>query len=195
VGLGPWYIVIGYDRPDFPDLEESADRKLNEAHWSYIDLAQDLLARGPMLTGEHDGHTGSVHVIAANDIAAAREFAFNEPYYLAGLYATVDVYAFDSWLTESMWDRHASNTSTSWFTQLRFGDPQSPVGTVSGELPDSVLCAGWMATSDPSSVIGAALLIDGTEREVTSSVSDLGSRLKPQPDRISVTPWRRGGRN
>jgi uncharacterized protein len=187
-------MVIGYDHPELPMLDPCADRALDEAHWSYIDQVGGLLARGPMLNGDHSGHTGSVHVIAAPDIAAANHFAFNEPYWLAGVYATVEVVEFESWLSESMWERPGGESPTSWFVRVRFEDPQRDVQTSSIDVPDSVLCAGWMIASTPRAIVGAALLCDGSASDTSALVSGAIARLPTEPLEISVVPWRRGGR-
>jgi uncharacterized protein len=49
--------------------------------------ADALVARGPTLSADGTSHTGSVHVVEAATIDDARRFAFEEPYWLAGVYA------------------------------------------------------------------------------------------------------------
>jgi uncharacterized protein YciI len=190
----PWYIVIGYDDPDFPELDPSAERALDEDHWFYIDQAEGLLARGPLLTADRSGHAGSVHVIAAPDLTAANDFAFNEPYFLAGLYASVVVFAFDSWLSASMWERTGSESApTSWFIRLDF-DERPDVLAASITVPDLVLCAGWLTTPSRSSIVGSVLLCDGSASDMAELVSDLTARHGFEPTEVAVVPWRRGGR-
>ena len=195
--LGPWYIVIGYDRPDYRPLDLSADRELDEAHWSYIDQAQGMLARGPLLTREHDGHVGSVHVITASDMYVAKQFALNEPYNLAGLYSTVEVLGFEPWFTASMWERPGRESPTSWFLRIHFGDQQPDKRTVLAapiEIPDSVLCAGWLTADDSPAIVGAVLLADGSASEMSGLVNDVTASLTMEPIAATIVPWRRGGR-
>jgi uncharacterized protein YciI len=189
--------VVGHDRRDYPPLDPLADRELNEAHWSYIDQAQDLLARGPLLTQEHDGHMGSIHVIAASDMTAAKQFAWNEPYCLAGLYATVEVFGFEPWFTASMWERPGRESPTSWFVRVDFGDQHPDVRAASPasiEVPDSVVCAGWFITDSRPTIAGAVLLADGSTAEITALVNDVTATLPMKPIDITIVPWRRGGR-
>lgn len=61
--------------------------ELVEEHWSYMDRFE-LIARGPTFLDE-DTLTGSVHVVEAPDVAAARAFVFDEPSYQAGAYRDV----------------------------------------------------------------------------------------------------------
>src|ERR1700760_3296443 len=74
------------DRPESAALRD----ELLEEHWSYMDRFQaELIARGPTLTDDGDTATGSVHIVALPDAAAARAFAFDEPNYQAGVYRDV----------------------------------------------------------------------------------------------------------
>jgi uncharacterized protein len=60
-----------------------------EQHWSYMDrYAQQMIARGPMLTPDGRHATGSIHALDLPDHAAARAFAFEE-YWRAGIFRDV----------------------------------------------------------------------------------------------------------
>jgi uncharacterized protein YciI len=191
--------VVGYDRPDFPVLDDAAERDLDEAHWDYIDHAPGLLARGPILSPQHDGHAGSIHVIAEPDLAAAQQFALNEPYYLAGLYSALDIYGFESWLDTSMWERPGLDSPTSWFVRIRFDDDRPKARPIPMAVPDAVVCAGWLTAERPGAVVdvavvGIALLVDGLLSEISTLTRDLVAHLSVDPAEVSILPWRRGGR-
>ncbi len=80
--------------------------ELAEAHWTYMDrFAGQLVARGPTLSADGEEHTGSVHVLEAPDLEAARRFALDEPYARAGLYSSVSVTPWWNALGGTMWDR------------------------------------------------------------------------------------------
>ncbi len=68
---------------------------LAEAHWTYMDgYADSLVARGPTLSADGVHHTGSIHVLEAASLEDARRFAFEEPFWIAGVYASVTVAPF-----------------------------------------------------------------------------------------------------
>ena len=93
---------------------EGVDERLGQladAHWSYMDgYADRLVARGPTLSDDGGRHTGSVHVVHAATIEEARRFAFEEPYWLAGLYASVAVTRFHSARRGSTWEHPRPET-------------------------------------------------------------------------------------
>lgn len=189
---GPWFIVIGYDDPGFPaDLATEDD--LNEAHWSYIEQAGPLLARGPLLTA--DGrHAGSVHIVAATDLSAAQRFAFDEPYHLAGVFERVEVSRFSSWLTHSMWERPREPGAPSWLVLLRVNaDGPVPLPPTAGPVTNAVVCGGWLTDPDDQTLRGAAVFCDGT-RDGAEALAAALDELIPTATTTSITQWRRGGR-
>jgi uncharacterized protein len=191
----PWFALLGFDVPDFEEsLDPTASDELDEAHWAYMDLVADrLLARGPMMTVDHDGHTGSIHILRAHSYADAEAFAMNEPYFLAGMYERLEVTRFDSWLKDTMWDRIGDpSAGRSWLVVRRCSNavvpnPPNPLG-----IPDSVLCGGWMLAPDGESTHGAIVLLDAPGDVVTTTLNTLTQRLPDYADQ--TIPWRRGGR-
>ena len=72
-----------------PGTEALVD-ELAEAHWSFMDgYAAAMIARGPTLTPDRTTWTGSMHLVDLPDAEAARVFAFQEPFYRAGVYGEV----------------------------------------------------------------------------------------------------------
>src|SRR4029453_9307056 len=53
------------------------------------DYAAAMIARGPTLTPDRTTWTGSMHMVDLPDAQAARVFAFQEPFYRAGVYGEV----------------------------------------------------------------------------------------------------------
>ena len=87
-----------------PGTEALAD-ELAEAHWSFMDrYAEAMIARGPTLTPDRTTWTGSMHMVDLPDAQAARVFAFQEPFYRAGVYGEVLVRRWRNTLGRTMWD-------------------------------------------------------------------------------------------
>jgi uncharacterized protein len=64
--------------------------QLAHAQRSFMDgYADAMIARGPTLTSDRRTHTRSMHMVDLPDDEAARAFAFEEPYYAAGVYGEV----------------------------------------------------------------------------------------------------------
>src|SRR5512132_14940 len=114
-----WF-VYGRDRPGAGTLRE----ELAEAHWSFMDgYAGAMIARGPTLTADRTAATGSMHMVDLPDAAAAREFAFEEPYYRAGVFADVLVRRWRNVLGGTMWDFEGDATANRRFLVLGHGKP------------------------------------------------------------------------
>jgi uncharacterized protein YciI len=100
------FFVYGID-------EDGVDARLDElgeAHWAYMDrFAEQLVARGPTLSPDGTAHTGSIHILGASDLDAARRFASDEPFARAGLYSAVTVTPWHDALGGTMWDRPAAS--------------------------------------------------------------------------------------
>jgi hypothetical protein len=94
------YFFYCRDRPG----AEALHAELSEAHWAFMDrYAAVMIARGPTLTATGTV-TGSMHIVDLPSSAAAREFAFDEPNYRAGVYDEVLVRRWRSLLGRTMWD-------------------------------------------------------------------------------------------
>ncbi len=82
------FAILNHDKPGALDLR----MEVRETHLAYLRTAGDrLMTAGPIL-GE-DGKTpiGSLLIIEADDLDAARAFAADDPYAKAGLLASVDI--------------------------------------------------------------------------------------------------------
>lgn len=161
---------------------------LAEDHWDYLDRFADvLIARGPTMTD--DGVlTGSVHILAVADAAAAREFAYREPTYQAGGYRDVMIRRWRDVSGRTMWEAGVKLVDRSRFLVIGFTallDGDGP------ELPRDapVIVSGALLSDDGAHVLGAALLVDADSADEASSWLPVGPYLG-----VEVHRWRPGGR-
>ena len=192
----PFY-VHGQDRPGaLPEMEALA-----EAHWSYMDrFADRLILRGPTLSDDGTGHTGSVHVVDLADRASAERFATEEPYWQAGLYRHVTVgrtvvllhrepagglpasVAPDALIT-GRWSpqpRGAGETGL----QLPAADPDSRVSFVAVLVDDDQACT-----------TGVVAVVNALPGEAAGIVQPLADQLTGEPVVLTAQRWTRGGRS
>jgi uncharacterized protein YciI len=176
--------------------------ELSEAHWAYMDqFADQLVARGPTLSRDGTAHTGSIHILEAADLGAARRFAFEEPFARAGLYSAVTVTPWCNALGGTMWDRPPASPDTV-STIVIAGWPERVCE------PDE-RNAFWRAVTKPIAgeafVFGGLLLGEG-DRDTVGLVFALDLGL-PETERLVGTldcvpaststvsqRWSRGGR-
>ena len=82
------FLILCTDRPNVRDLRATT----RPAHLAYLAEGEvKVRIGGPMLDEADDGPQGSILVVEAADIAAARAFATEDPYAKAGLFASVEV--------------------------------------------------------------------------------------------------------
>lgn len=77
------------DKPNSLDI-----RKANrDKHLAYLSEIEDrVLAAGPLLAEDGESMIGSVLIVEFPDRAEAEEFARNDPYAQAGLFASVTIW-------------------------------------------------------------------------------------------------------
>ena len=103
---------------------EALLEELAEAHWSFMDgYAEAMIARGPTLTPDRTTWTGSMHMVDLPDAQAARAFAFQEPFYKAGVYDQVLVRRWGNALGRTMWDYPAAPGDDRRFLVIGRGRP------------------------------------------------------------------------
>lgn len=83
------FAFICYDKPGQLDLRMET-RPVHLEHLNKLNAEGTLKFAGPFL-GDDGKPNGSLVVVEAADMAAARALAEADPYYLAGLFETVDV--------------------------------------------------------------------------------------------------------
>jgi len=83
----PEFILLCHDKKTSLELRKAT----RTAHLDYVATAENpVLLAGPMLD-EEGNPEGSLLIISAEDKEAAKRFADNDPYALAGLFARVEI--------------------------------------------------------------------------------------------------------
>ena len=90
------FMIISKDHADSTELRANTRPK----HLDYLQ-SHDVRYAGPILSDDETLPIGSAIVIEAQDLAAARAFAANDPYTVAGLFAEVNVHPFKHVIPES----------------------------------------------------------------------------------------------
>ncbi|HSR54631.1 MAG TPA: YciI family protein [Alphaproteobacteria bacterium] len=77
------FAIINHDKPDSVDLR----MKTREVHLDYLRAAgETLYTAGPILNEDCETPIGSIVIIEADSLDAARAFAAEDPYAKAGLF-------------------------------------------------------------------------------------------------------------
>jgi uncharacterized protein len=192
------FFVHGVDKGDVGDKLLA----LAEQHWTYMDRhAEHLVARGPTLSPDGTTHTGSVHVIEAPSINDARRFAFLEPYWLAGVYASVTVTRFQNAVDGSMQDRsptaaHRASALvlTSWSAHPGTESAVEGSRTLAGiAMLEALVFGGLLVTEDATHMVG---LVAALDVDVAAAEAMMATFARPATATTTVsTRWRRGGRH
>ncbi len=163
---------------------------LLEKHWSYMDgYAREMIARGPTLAEDGDTPTGSVHILDLPDPAAARAFAFDEPYYQAGVFRDVLLRRWRNTLGRTMWDFPGGRTGGNRYLVLGLGEGQA----ADVEVPpgrDDLIAYGPLLSDDGITWLGTAALLRAPDPDTARAILT--------PDRytsIEVHTWQFGGRS
>jgi hypothetical protein len=167
------YFVYGRDTVDGFEIKVA----LNEAHWTFMDgYADGLIARGPTLTADGERTTGSLHIVELPDDAAARSFAYDEPYYRAGAFETVEIHRFRNHFPgRTMWD--FAGTAQSRYLVLT-KDASRPLTS------EHLIMYGDLLDGDTH--IGRAALLEAPSEQAAAALV--------QADTAEVHPWEFGGR-
>ncbi|MFD4258897.1 YciI family protein [Streptomyces sp. NPDC058534] len=173
------------DRPGSLTLRH----ELLEEHWSYMDgYAEEMIARGPTLSGDGGAPTGSVHILDLPDLAAARAFAFDEPGYQAGVYRDVMLRRWRNLLGRTMWDFPGGPTAGNRYLVLGLGTGQAADLAVP-TAEDELIAYGPLLSDDGATWLGTAALVRAVDADT--------ARACLTPDRyagIEVHDWQFGGR-
>jgi uncharacterized protein YciI len=82
------FVLTCTDKPNSAALRGDVRPK----HLAYLEGHRDRVKlAGPFLSDDGQTPTGSMLIIDAADLAAAKAFAANDPYAQAGLFASVDI--------------------------------------------------------------------------------------------------------
>ena len=86
----PLYVLHCIDRPGALDVRMGA----REAHLAYVRERIDRVKLGGPYLSETGEMAGSLIILEAEDLAAAKAFNDQDPYTLAGLWAAADIRPF-----------------------------------------------------------------------------------------------------
>ena len=163
--------------------------ELLEAHWSYMDqYAKEMIARGPTLTGDGDGATGSVHIVDLPDPAVARAFAFDEPNFQAGVYRDVLLRRWRNTLGRTMWDFPGGRSGGNRYLVLGLGTgPGADLAPPSDQ--GDLVAYGPLLSDDGATWLGTAALLRAPSPEAARAILTPGRYTD-----IEVHNWQFGGR-
>jgi uncharacterized protein YciI len=170
------YFVYGRDRVGAGGLKE----RLGEEHWAFMDRYDDrLIARGPTLTGQDDDaeSTGSLHIVELPDLEAAQEFAYEEPYYRAGVFESVLIYRFINTSGRTMWEFTDAVDGYGRYLATAMGEVPAP--------PESKHLIVYGELLDGEAPIGRAALVEAPDQQSAANLL---------PGTTEVHPWTFGGR-
>ncbi|MFF7446500.1 MULTISPECIES: YciI family protein [unclassified Streptomyces] len=180
--------------------------ELNEDHWAFMDRYVDvMIARGPTLTADGEGVTGSMHIVDLPDAAAAREFAFDEPNHRAGVYSEVMIRRWRNVLGRTMWEFTGARAGRPRFLVIAHGKPDA-TGASDRQLAEQhrylvdgyrhhLIAYGPLLSEDGTGWRGTALLVELPDRGAAEAL------MAEEPcardglyERVEIHDWRFGGR-
>ena len=198
------YFFYGRGRPGTEALLE----ELAEAHWSFMDgYAEAMIARGPTLTPDRTTWTGSMHMVDLPDAQAARVFAFQEPYYRAGVYGEVLVHRWRNALGRTMWDYPAEPGDDRRFLVIGRGKPGVEAARQALEAPqrrwfgepghrDRFILRGPLLADDGGGWVGSALLVQlGDRAAVEAMLAGAPYVQAGLYASVEIHDWQFGGRH
>jgi uncharacterized protein YciI len=179
------FFVYHRDRAGSATMRE----QLRETHWSYMDgYGKQMIARGPVFGRDDDTALGSVHVLDLPDPAAARAFAFDEPYYQAGVYRDVMLRRWRNLLGRTMWQFPPGYSDANRFLVLGLGAGPA-AGTAVPRDQDTLIAYGPLLSDDGTGWLGTAALVQAPDPAAARTVLTAGQYLD-----IEVRAWDFGGR-
>jgi len=144
--------------------------ELLEQHWSYMDRYQaEMIARGPTLADDGDTPTGSVHIVAVPNPAAARAFAFDEPNYQAGVYRDVLLRRWRNMLGRTMWDFPGGRDGGNRYLVLGLGSGQAADLAVP-PCRDELIAYGPLLSDNGATWLGTAVLLRAPDPKTARAI-------------------------
>jgi uncharacterized protein YciI len=185
------------------DTEAPADER-TEAHWAFMDqYATTMIARGPTLSEDGAGWTGSMHIVGLPDAAAAHSFAFEEPYYRAGVFGDVFMRRFRNECGRTMWQFQGDPDHQQRFLIIGHGKPET--SEQRGSLPlrqrfladhrSRIIVSGLLLSEDDGAWVGGIMLAEAPDRAAVEllAASDPFARAGLY-ESVEIHHWRFGGR-
>jgi uncharacterized protein YciI len=172
---------------------------LAEEHWSYMDAFADcLLLRGPTLSDDGNEHTGSLHVVDVSDRANAEHFAFNEPYWLAGLYHDVSIARVAVLLNGTTSIQRIPEQPCILLTgQCRPStcDADDLEDELDPDDDDRLKFFGLLVNDDQSQTNGVVAIVQDIPAIAIQLVQPVADRLANMNVALAAQRWRLGGRS
>lgn len=165
-----------------------------------------MIARGPPLTPNRKTHTGSMHIVNLPDAAAARAFAFEEPYYKAGVYSEVLVRRWRNALGGTMWDFTDTAPDSRRFLIIGRGRPgvtgarralieQHRRYFADRGYLEHFIARGPLLSDDGAEWVGSAMLIELPDRAaVDAMMTDEPYTRAGLYASVEIHDWQFGGR-
>jgi uncharacterized protein len=186
-----------------PDMDALADER-TEAHWAYMDqYATTMIARGPTLSEDGAGWTGSMHIVGLPDAAAAQSFAFDEPYYRAGIFGDVFMRRWRNELGRTMWQFQGDPDLQQRFLIIGHGQPDA--SEQRGSLPlrqrfledhrDQIIVSGLFLSDDDATWVGGIMLAEAPDRAAVEALAQSDPFTQAGLyQSVEIHRWRFGGR-
>jgi uncharacterized protein YciI len=171
---------------DKPDVGALLERNA-EAHWAFMDgYADRLLTRGPTLSDDGEEHTGSLHIVRLENVAATGTFAYDEPFYRAGVYDAVFIRRWHDRLGRSMRDFKPDGDDPLY---LIIGHAAPPT-SLAAMLGDGLAVYGWTQPLGGGDWSGFGAILQAPSRQ---AIKDrLADALFDES--LEIHRWRIGGR-
>jgi len=186
-----------------PNSEALADER-TEAHWTFMDqYATTMIARGPTLTDDDLEWTGSMHIVGLPDAAAAHVFAFEEPYYRAGIFGEVFMRRWRNELGRTMWQFEGDPDRQQRFLIIDHGKPDA--SEQRGSLPlrrhfledhrSQIIVSGLLLSDDDATWVGGIMLAEAPDRAAVETLAqDDPFAQAGLYESVEIHRWRFGGR-
>jgi uncharacterized protein len=140
-----------------------------------------MIARGPTLTPDRTTWTGSMHMVDLPDAQAARAFAFQEPFYRAGVYDQVLVRRWRNTLSRTMWEYPFEPGDDRRFLVIARGKPGVEAARQELEAAqrrwfgepgyrDGLILRGPLLADDGAGWVGSALLVQLPDRAAVAAM-------------------------
>lgn len=176
-----------------------ARRALLEAHWAFMaPYIPAMIARGPTMTADGRGVTGSMHIVDLPDAAAAEVFAHDDPLARGGVFDEIRVGRFRNESGRRMWD-YAGDPRNARF--LFIGAARPGAGTpppaqrdyfASPACAPRVIVRGALLTADGAGWAGSVLLLEVPDAPAAAALVR-GDPAAALYARSELLPWRFGG--
>ncbi len=189
------FFFYGRDRPGAGHLR----RQTIERHWSFMDgYANHMIARGPTLSAPDGEMTGSMHLVDLPDTQAAQVFAFEEPFFQAGVFSEVLVRRWRNELGRTMWEFRGPGGHR--FLHIGHGHPGSD-GASAEQLDylrrqaDQSLIAHGATFSEQGDWAGSVTLVELPDLSAAAQLIN-GSPAAQAGlyEQLELHHWRFGGR-